>query len=189
MMDTTPIPRADEFESFLAYWRSLQAPDALVPSRVAFNPMQVRLMLPFVYMLELRAPDNLHVRLSGTALDGAMGRAMTGENYLDFCEPGDRAFFLGLAKEICGRPCGGRLVRRATFQDGKTHNMRQIGLPLSARDGEVKYIIGLMSIRSDFLAGIQAPALYIRSEIRDVSYIDIGFGVPPNDAWRPDTAG
>ncbi|MCJ9428670.1 PAS domain-containing protein [Kordiimonas marina] len=179
-MDTVPMPRAEEFEVFLSYWRELQVAETPVPQRQTFNPMRLKGLLPFVFLIEVRAPDDLHVRLSGTALDAAFHGQMSGHNFLDLCDPAERGFYGKLAGDICRQPCGVRLIRRTTFQDGKTHDLREMGLPLASRDGDIRYIIGLLSVRSDHVTGEPKVMELKQSHVRTVQYIDLGYGVPPS---------
>jgi len=172
------MPRAEEFDVFLSYWRELQADETPVPLRQSFNPMRLKGLLPFVFLIEVLAPDDLHVRLSGTALDMASYGQMSGHNFLDLCDPADRALYGRLAAHICGQPCGVRLVRSTTFQDGMTHDLREMGLPLASRDGEIRYIIGLLSVRSDPITGEPKVMEFSHSHVQEVHYTDLGFGVP-----------
>ncbi len=74
---------AERNVKFAHYWLSLWKGE-LPPTRSSFNPDSVHDLLPGIGLVEVKANHDPICRLSGTAIDVAMGRPLTGVNLLDF---------------------------------------------------------------------------------------------------------
>ena len=68
---------------FACYWLSLWQGDQ-PPTGARFAPDHVRELLPGIALVEVRPNLDPICRLSGTAIDTAAGRPVTGTNLLDF---------------------------------------------------------------------------------------------------------
>ena len=66
----------------LTYWDALRG-DRLLPGRAEIDPAALVAVLPWVSIVELRDPNTMIYRLSGTALRDIMGIEATGRNMLD----------------------------------------------------------------------------------------------------------
>ncbi|WP_262689811.1 PAS domain-containing protein [Kordiimonas aestuarii] len=172
------LPRADQFEVFHAYWRRLAADAGGVPSRLAFNPAELKDLLPFIFILERRSAEDIYVRLAGTAIEQVLRRAPTGGNYLDMCHPDERAFFRDAFTAMVDTPCGGFFRRELSLTTGEKQDLRSKCLPFKDREGHVRYLIGLTSIRADLRLTSYDPPVMDVSKITDFFYLDTGAGVP-----------
>ncbi|TNE60841.1 MAG: PAS domain-containing protein [Alphaproteobacteria bacterium] len=175
-----------QFDEMLAYWRALQQEEGgQVPRRRRFNPMRVARLLPYVFIVEQRQEMDLHVRIAGTAIEAVMGRSITGLNYLDLYDQSQWGFFADVTSALCGQPCGARLHREVTFNNGRQFDMHSLNLPLASDDGDVKYILGLMAMRrSSHTQDIGGDSKVKMFTVRDIDLIDLGFGVPAADAVK-----
>lgn len=181
-------PGARSFDGFHDYWnqlllarRAIERPEpgeCLVPRRQDFDPMKVHRQLPHVYITEWRADHEMEVRLSGTALDDTAGRALTGSNYFDTVGPKEMPFFSGVIKAVVKQPCGMKMRRTVTLKDGSAYQLRSLSFPLADREGAVRYIVGMMNVIRDIPMSTFEEAAHARSEVHDVTFIDIGAGVP-----------
>jgi len=75
---------------FACYWLSLWQGEQ-PPTRDRFAPSDVRELLPGVALVEIRSNLDPICRLSGTAIDVAVGRPITGANLLEFVSGEDKA--------------------------------------------------------------------------------------------------
>jgi hypothetical protein len=121
------------------YWLSLWKDDA-PPGRGSFNPSRVSELLPGIGLVELR--DNGPIcRLSGTAIDTALKRPITGTNLLDYVP-------VDLRHVRCERldaiVAGGLSVSRTTFlsQRGTSGIVETLQLPFFglSEDGSRQYL-------------------------------------------------
>lgn len=68
------------------YWVSLPKVDS-VPLREVFDPRDLKSILPTFEIHDMRHPERVEVRLSGTELADRYGVDITGTNYLDIVDP------------------------------------------------------------------------------------------------------
>lgn len=168
-----------QFEQFTKYWKSLQAEaGGALPFRSQFDPGQIPALLPYVYILEHRSPEDMHVRLVGTSLDEISGNAITGMNYLDVCPPQDAPIYQEITKNVFSVPCASIVVRDVLFESGKSYTLSSLGFPVDNQDGKPQNTIGLMLPSRQFGSDDSNNGGIASSVLRSLSYIDIGFGVP-----------
>ncbi len=173
----------DDFDRLTSYWRGLQAQaGGAVPSRVQFNPADVKRLLPFIFILERKGPGVMHVRLCGTALDDLSGFTITGRNYLDVCPDEHRQLYETLTHVVLAVPCGMKLDREVTYENGRMLPLTSLLLPLADSSGLARYVIGMMKPARV----LQKIDLYNgkaqKAELHNVTYIDIGCGLPAGQA-------
>lgn len=170
---------AVQFEQFTKYWKSLQAvATGDLPVWSQFSPGKITALLPYVYILEHRSPEEMHVRLIGTSLDEVSGVAITGMNYLDVCPPQDAPVYKEVTKHVFARPCASLLVRDVMFESGKTYTLSSLGFPMNNTEGKPQITLGLMLPSRQFKSDDSNNGGVASSVLRSLSYIDIGFGVP-----------
>ncbi|MFC4347169.1 PAS domain-containing protein [Kordiimonas lipolytica] len=169
---------AGQFEVMLAYWLRLKEEAGGVPKRSSLNPVLIRDILPHVFLIEQQGPENLLVRLSGTALDAISPMPMTGANYLDLCPPETRSFVWDTAAAVVNHPCGHRFKREATFQNGKAHEITTLSLPMVSEDGDCRYMVGVSASKTDLMPANLQPGRYVSVKILHSEFVDVGFGVP-----------
>lgn len=177
-MDLLDFPESGQFEALIAYWLRLRDDAGGVPSRTALDPIAIKDLLPFVFLVERRDPTDLHVRLSGTALDAVTPEPMTGLNYLDLCPAHLRAFLQESATAVCDQPCGHRYKRRVTRAETGTHEVTTLALPMTDRHGEMRYLLGMMSAKAEVLVDRKPPAGDLLVDVLSADFVDLGFGVP-----------
>jgi len=181
-------PGPEAFDEFHDYWNQLllarradERPalgEGPVPLRQAFNPMKVRRQLPHVYIGEWISPDVVEVRLSGTALDAAVGHPLTGKNYLEYFPREDRPFYSAVFENIIKRPCGLKMMRTLTLSSDRRHQLRSLSFPLANKEGVPCYIVGMTNVVRDFHQGSLDGVEHPKSELHSINLIDIGAGVP-----------
>ncbi len=172
------LSSAGQFEAMLAYWRRLQKEEGGIPRRSSLNPVAIRDLLPFIFLLERRAPDDLLVRLAGTALDAISPMPMTGANYLDLCPEETRPMVSDMVTAVVTHPCGHRFKREATFHNGKSHQITTLSLPMTSEDGECRYMVGVSASKTDLLPSNIEPGRYVAVKILQSEFVDLGFGIP-----------
>lgn len=168
-----------QFKKFTDYWELLQAEaDGPIPAKSQLNPTQIASVLPYVYLLEHKSDDEMIMRLVGTSLDEIASHAYTGRNFFDFCPPEDVPLYKEVNKYRSLVPCGTKVVRDLTFENGKNYTLSSIGYPMADKDGALLYSIGVMIPHRHFAGDEMDNGGVTRSVLRSLIYIDIGFGVP-----------
>ncbi|MCJ9428671.1 PAS domain-containing protein [Kordiimonas marina] len=168
------MARLEYFDDLLNYWHRLRAEaDGVVPSRQQFNPMEVPKLLPFMFMVERQAPEELMIRLVGTALDGLTGSPATGSNVLDRYGAQEREAHLATYDNLFSLPCGAWQDRLLKVGDDPCYHTRTILLPFADRQGAPRYVIGISRVRRHHGDASEGDLHQLGTE-----YIDLGFGVP-----------
>lgn len=187
------LPRVDHFEVFHTYWRTLARDAGGVPARTAFSPAAVKDLLPFVFIIERRTPDELHVRLAGSAIEQVLGFGTTGKNYLEVCNEADAPFFKQAFTDMTSVPCGGFFRRDIHMTNGEIYSLTTGCLPFADEEGNMRYVIGVVGVGNNLVLTAYAPPVLDFSNITAHHYIDVGFGLPdeipalpPAKVIRPD---
>jgi hypothetical protein len=169
--------------TYAAYWGALPK-DNLIPSRTSFDPADLPAILPGFAVHEFLSPNNILVRLCGSAVVERFGYEMTGKNYLShFRAPRQPEVYEALSKVIdC--PCGLLVHIRMFRESGITIDYEVLGFPFRNEQG----IANLAIYHTETLKS--HPKLAPRGDRRKDSmplrrmYIDIGAGVPDWDYSR-----
>lgn len=169
----------NDYITFLQYWKNLQEQScALMPDRQLFRPAEIAILLPYIFMLEVKEPDILEVRIAGTALDSLSVEPMTGRNYLDVCPPHEREQYWGVMQLMIAHACGSMLTREVLFRDGQSYKMKSMKFPLLDEKGGRQFIAGLLGMDHP-PHEVQRPSGGVaKSTIIDQYFIDGGYGIP-----------
>lgn len=168
-----------DFDQFSAYWRLLQAEaEGPLPMRSQFDPSKILTLLPYVYLLEHKSREEMIVRLVGTALDEISAVSITGRNYFDVCPPEDIALYIEINDNLHALPCANLVVRDITYENGKSYRLSSMGFPMVNEEGMLTYTIGLMLPNRQFNSDEMDDGGVSYSVLHDLTYIDIGFGLP-----------
>lgn len=95
------------------YWLTLWEGNAL-PCRDQFSPAAVRDLLPGLMIQEIKPGASMTVRLSGTAINAAFGRDLTGCDLIALSPPETRAERLARNSRIAEGAVGLAMRRRKT---------------------------------------------------------------------------
>lgn len=180
-MKGTSVVGVEGFDQLTQYWHGLMAQaDGQVPPRAMFNPADIVPLLPNIYLLERLSADHIDIRLCGTALDEITGVSITGMNYLAICPQEDRDVYREVMHNTLAVPCGAILEREVTFENGKVFHVRSQGFPLADGQGIPRFSIGLMLPLAVMRVTDMENGPVLRSVLKRLDYIDLGFGVPQN---------
>ncbi len=109
------------------YWLSLWEGNEL-PLRARFEPLHVRDLLPGVMVMEVKPGERVRVRLSGSAINAAVGMDLTGKDLLELTPDQDRRTRLERNSQSALGNAGWSL-RRGTSPDGATWSAEEVYLP------------------------------------------------------------
>lgn len=169
-----------QFDIFLDYWRSLPCEAGCdIPRKSAFNPADVKKLLPCITIHERLGRCDMRCRLTGTAIDEMFGRNFTGINLFDLYDPADHDFFAGLHDNMLNIPCGSRAWRHVLMPDGEHFIIESLHLPMANDAGERIYLITLMLPQAEYAPEQTAAHETSMATLeKTVEYLDLGFGLP-----------
>ncbi|MDA1098677.1 MAG: PAS domain-containing protein [Proteobacteria bacterium] len=139
-----PEDCAPEIARLFDYWRSIH-PDAGLPGRRHFDPVDIPRLLPNIWLLDVyRQPLRFRVRLSGMAINEFTGLDRTGEWCDELC--GDRedtdALLCKSACVLHGKPL--YRTRKVISNPGQTNAMAEIlHLPLASNGRDVDMLLNM----------------------------------------------
>ena len=88
------LPNAPILRRLLAYWQSKCGPDGRLPSRADIDPLDLRSMLPNIYLIDVLPDGKFRLRLLGEAHVAVYGHGLVGRIIDDdrdrFDDSGDR---------------------------------------------------------------------------------------------------
>lgn len=162
---------------FARYWLSLPCRD-LIPSRADFDPGRVAGLLPNLVIHDLISPEQIRLRLVGTAVVDDYGQEITGRNYLDFVEEprrpiASRAIFL-----VCEQPAGMLVKLRSITESGKMLTRESIAFPMRDDDGRARLVYFCSSPAVERETYFDERDALTVMKVLDRRFIDIGAGVP-----------
>lgn len=163
-----------EMDCFSAYWRSLPK-TGLVPERSAFRPDALPHLLPYLIILECRAPDDIRYRLIGSHHERynpiRAGLSVT----VMAAESGSAREMQQRIWNLVTRPCGAHVHFTMEHTIGVSQ-MESLSFPLYGPAGE-KFSIGLVLQRKR-TASFKEPLGWRVGGGASFRYIDIGAGLP-----------
>jgi len=170
-------------QAYAAYWNALPKV-GLIPPRSSFDPADLPSILPGFAVHEFVSPDNILVRLSGSAVVERFGYEMTGKNYLSNFESSRQHKVYDALSRIIDCPCGLLVHVRMFRESGVTIDYEVLGFPFRSEHG----IANLAIYHTETLNS--RPKLAPPDDRRKDSlplrrmYIDIGAGIPNWDYSR-----
>lgn len=170
----------------LTYWHGVRGSRAM-PDSSQISPSGFRELLPYARYLSWEGEEDLRIRVFGSALSAALGHDLTGMNLLDFMVPEERDRELATFRALHAHPCGSVAVKRSYIAGGGVRELEVLHLPVAAVSNSGDETAGLGRIlgsvmmrelpdRWDGMADSQKPM-----DLLELSFIDIGFGVPALD--------
>jgi hypothetical protein len=172
----------------LAYWDARRG-NRLLPGRAEIDPAALVAVLPWLSIVELRDPDTLIYRLSGTALRDILGLEATGRNMLDLVPPASRRQRAYRNWVAATRPCATAYEMNLIYPSGAVYAHEGIALPMApARPGGPALLLRAF-------APIPGMIWYNRAEMPraageyDFRFVDIGAGIAastePTEDFHP----
>lgn len=170
--------RTEAAAAFARAWRRWRG-DGLLPTRAQMRIEDIAPLLPFVVIVDVLDRHTMPVRLAGTAVRDTLGVELTGLNYLDLADKGQRERRARLLFDQVRQPCGSCTHFPVPLQSGLTLKVECLCLPVRPEDPE--RLPQLVAVN----APLQDPGLFdpvgkvVPVGTAEVyGYVDIGAGVP-----------
>lgn len=162
---------------FADYWLSLPKVK-LIPRKTDFDPIDQRQILTSFVIHELVSPDEIIVRLAGTAVRQEYGFEPTGTNYLDRVAPQRRAKASEAIHLVCEHPVGMRVKRTSTTKLGHVLLNESLALPMRDDEGMARLVYYQTNMSALPKHRVANQDELLRIEILDRTFLDIGAGIP-----------
>ncbi|MBV1901073.1 MAG: PAS domain-containing protein [Kordiimonadaceae bacterium] len=162
--------------------------DGSTPLKSTFSPTKLRRLTPNLFMLERCSKKEISVRLMGSQLEVALDRDVPDHTVFDTLLAKDWQFYDRFLKACGGASCAGRFARSVQTNDGCTVDVEALGVPLADKEGEPRYMLGVMVARLRH-KGSARPSFTIRRnlDVLDHEFVDLGHGTPENIRPEPDS--
>lgn len=96
-------PKSQVLQRLLAYWQSKCAPDGGFPARTDIDPLDLRELLPFIYLIDVLPGDRFRIRLLGEEHVAVYGTGVVGRVIDDIFKPDAAAEFNRLYTAVVRR--------------------------------------------------------------------------------------
>jgi hypothetical protein len=170
--------RSPAVKALLDYWASLPR-RGYAPLKRDFNPMALRGSLSHALLLDIGEPDDILLRVVGTAHVNRLGKEVTGQNMLLGFEERLRPS-VGLTHWLASRhPFGTFAEVEETSSVGSKVSLEVITLPLLGDTDERSFLISVGYALNDRATGHKTEARHKRlSSWHRPVVIDLGNGIP-----------
>jgi hypothetical protein len=173
----------EECRQLLDYWNALRA-DRLVPMRRMIDPGRIKLLLPFLLLIEERSATEARIRLAGTGLRDLFGFEPSGQNYIDLAPRLNRRERGYRMWQITHHPCGGRYTRRIPFPSGVRETCDGLLLPLTADRPDRPPLAIAVEMPRFGPRWLNRGRQAVLEPVDDFVFVDIGAGVPASAVPR-----
>jgi hypothetical protein len=151
----------------------------LLPRRADMELRDIARVLNRVTLFEVRGPDDIVVRLAGTALRDLVELDLTGRNFRDVTAPEEwptrRQRMLGMSET----PCGGFMNYRDAQPTGRVVVFEAVNLPLDPDEaGKPRLLLSCSSLLARSFEAPRQDAPRTIAVASNFTYVDIGAGVP-----------
>ena len=139
------------------YWRSF--PGRKPPSRRDFDPIDVRQVLPIIFLMDIEQPGpRFRFRLVGTEFENHFGRSFTGEYLEDVNNHEYRDAVLADYRRCFENVAPVFSERSFTNDMGRQWHHKRLLLPLCDDAGETEMLLGAMDVIHSFPKRLARPA-------------------------------
>jgi hypothetical protein len=176
-----PVLRQDNIpepvREFFDYWNSLPK-QGLIPRLDNYFDRAPPHLQPFVGIADVHSPTDIRLRLFGTGLVDLSGQDPTGKPMQHLYAEHVRGRMQDLVWSVATRPVGYLCVRSVATTGGRLFHNPSICLPIAVPMSAVKAVITYAY--QDMSAVTFAPSerLDMIQDLRLISWIDLGAGVP-----------
>jgi len=152
-----------------------------IPAKADFNPMQLRRYLRASILYQRTKSGDVIIRVVGTRVEQLLGQFLTGKNILTQVPPENARAYELYFKNLSCQPCAGIVERPIHSPGGGSFLVKTAHLPLLDENGQATYFIGIAAASSlpKHFTDYRSAAVRAAHNL-DISYVDIGLGVPDN---------
>lgn len=165
-------------DTLVLHWKSLVRGDDL-PKSSDFKPEKsLKDLLPHIFLLELEDGD-ITLSLVGPGHDERLSVNTMGVSYLDTMPPERRYPTLLRFQTMLMSQCGCRALVDEEMSDGRISPSILTAVPFAADEKRKPCVVAIVP-PSTLVAELGQPVVpFMSRPFQDFSYLDLGFGQPP----------
>ncbi len=178
-IDKAQLPWREDtgFSELYDYWESVREPNAPLPAD-KFDLLALTPWLADICLLDVLGPDNYLCRFAGTALVERLGFDMSQKNIFTFQSDTTRDLTRAAYQAVVNQPCGAISRYANHYSSGRSGVVRTFYLPLAAPQGGNPRIACMTRREEDATYATPIEQSVSGTDILDLTWIDIGFGIP-----------
>ena len=172
----------DEATALAELWLALpRKGNATLPAKTDFNPMQLRRFLRAAILYERTRDGDIVARVAGTRVEQFIGHFITGTNVLSQVPPEHARAYQLYFEKLSRQPCAGIIERPIHSSGGGSYLVKTVHLPLTDKFGEPTFFIAVAAASNlpKHFTDYRSAAVRATHNM-DISYVDIGMGIPDN---------
>ena len=172
----------EEASALTDVWLALpRRGSAKLPAKADFNPMLLRRFLRAAVLYQRASNGDIFARVVGTRVEQFIGQFITGKNILKLVPPEYARAFHQYYEKMSLQPCAGIVERPVHSAGGGTYMIKTVHLPLLDDAGAAAYFISVTAASSlpKHFTDYRSVAVRTAPNL-DISYVDIGMGIPEN---------
>jgi len=173
--DATPYS-SEPAKRFASYWFALPRTGVL-PARSAFNPADIKDLLPIVVLRDVDELGNSRYRLVGTGIRDLLGEELTGLNPIHFVPSGDADRYRQATHVMLSRPCGLVTELHFTSDGGQRLTIENVSMPFAPGEDGTRQTLSIFSTLPHDHVYIEGKLKM--SDVGPINFIDVGNGAPP----------
>lgn len=180
------MPVSGVLEHLLEYWQELpRAEGQFIPPKAALAPSDLHELLPRIALLKRHNRYDIPIRMMGTGSNTHWHNPHIGMNAFDFTSPQMQENTARLYAAVLDQPCAA-LLRKTVDRRSGPADVATLYLPLADTEGTASYIISCSIYENREVASDITDRLILdQQNIRQLEYIDLGYGTPEVIFDRP----
>tara|TARA_R110002124_G_scaffold273295_1_gene442681 strand:+ start:1261 stop:1845 length:585 start_codon:yes stop_codon:yes gene_type:complete len=165
------------FSELYDYWESGREAGAL-PRADKFDLLALTPWLAEMCLLDVLGPENYFCRFAGTALVERLGFDMSQKNIFAFQSEATRDLTRAAYQAVINQPCCAIARYSNHYSSGRSGVVRTLYLPLGAPQGGNSRMACMSRREEEATYATPIEQSISGTDILDLIWIDIGFGVP-----------
>jgi len=172
-------------------WRSAdRRPGRRLPFWRDFKAENIAPAMKEIWVLEYQPDDAMIVRFMGSSIVHWAGRDTTGKDFLEHrIAPEHRKMMMGIYRTTYETPCATCLTRLMFLPGKNLKEMRTTFFPLHFDEGGKWGLLGCSEMRTaaeEDPSQMEGSADFAGAKLLPPRFVDLGFGLPPNQPDDPD---
>ncbi|MBL8629502.1 MAG: hypothetical protein JNM81_07730 [Rhodospirillaceae bacterium] len=166
-------------QTFIAHWRSLCTASSISVAEDYLDRIEPRIA-PYILIYDLLA-DDLHVRFQGDEAGKRVGINLTGQSWFSINNYMQKELVLDNCRDCVAYSCGVWGESIYITASGREITLENIMVPLAAKDRRPPRLVNISALMDKIK---DEDGKNSRVVPRRMTWLDVGFGLPPHPMRR-----